>query len=468
MPIPRAPHAVQALLVLALLGGCKSKQSVTQAEQPVSTGAERPAWVRSRPISDADYVGIGLCPKTRPDYQETAKKNALNDLASEISVKVEGNSLLYTLDRKYKFDEEFTSTINTRTNEQLEGYELVDSYESANEYWIYYRLNKAEHARIKAERKRKAIAQATDLYQRARQSLAAGDLKSAFDQDLRALIAMKEYWGESDQVSVDGRDVPLANEVFNDLQRLTSGVRLSVLPERCELNYGNRFKREMLISAAYAGNGAARDLAQLPLTMAYPGLTGKVTETRNTDTEGRARTTVQRVDLDTPAPELLVRLDVDALVSKDLDATFTRPLIGSLTVPELHVAIDRVMPRVFIQASETNMGQPVADAGVALGLKEELTRKGFRFVERAADADMGLNVTASTREGGEASGFFTAYLDVAFSFKDRRTGDTIYEGGRQGVKGIQLTYPKAGLDAYKKAAQDLKKDLVPAMMNALL
>lgn len=457
-----------AALVLLTFAGCTSKRPAADTAHPVGSGPQRPAWVQARPVSATDYVGIGLCPKTRPDYQETAKKNALNDLASEISVRVEGNSLLYTLDRKSAFSEEFTSTINTRTDEQLEGYELVDTYENANEYWIYYRLDKAEHARIKAEKKRKAIAQATDGYQRARQRLAAGDLKGAFDQDLRALIAMKDHWGESDQVEVDGRSVPLANEIFNDLQRLTSGVRLSALPERCALDYANRFRREMLISAAFAGTGGTHDLAQLPLVLTYPGLSGPVGESRNTDSEGHARTTVQRVDLDIAAPELLVRLDVAALVSKDLDPAFTKPLISSLTVPELHVPIDRTMPRVFIRATETNLGQPVADAGVALGLKEELTKKGFRFVERAADADMSLDVTAGTREGGEASGFFTAYLDVAFSFKDRRTGDTIYEGGRQGVKGIQLTYPKAGLDAYKKAAQDLRKDLVPAMMNALL
>ncbi|MFT3885198.1 MAG: LPP20 family lipoprotein [Flavobacteriales bacterium] len=448
---------------------CKHRAAVVRTgEAPVSTEAQRPAWVQARPVSAGDYIGIGLCPKTRPDYQESAKKNALNDLASEISVKVEGNSLLYTLDRKYAFDEQFTSTINTRTSEQLEGYELVDTYENAGEYWTYYRLSKAEHARIKAEKKARAIGQATDGYGRAQQSLAAGDLKGAFDQDLRALIVMKDYWGENDQVTLNGRQVPLANEVFNDLQRLTSGVRLSALPERCGLNYGNRFKREMLVSAAYAGGGSPRALAQLPLVLSYPGAGGKVTEMKHTDAEGRIRGTVQRVDPDAPAPELLIRLDVDALVSKDLDPTFTRPLIGSLTVPELHVPMDREMPRVFLRGDLTNMGQPVPDAAPALGLKEELTRRGFRFVERASDADLLLDLKASTREGGEASGFYTAYLDVSFSFKDRRTGDTIYEGGRQGVKGIQLTYAKAGLDAYKKADQDLRQELVPAMLNALL
>jgi LPP20 lipoprotein len=403
-----------------------------------------------------------------PHHQESAKKTALNDLASEISVRVEGNSLLFTLDQKNSFDETFTSTVNTRTSEQLEGYELVDTWQNDQEYWVYYQLNKSEHARIKAERKRKAIAQATDGYQRAQQSLVQGDLKGAFDQDLRALIAMKEYWGESDLVTLGGKEVPMANELFADLQRLTNGVRLSALPERCDLSYANRFKREMLFSAAFKEGTVDRDLIQLPLITSYPGTSGKVTESKNTDTEGRVRTSVQHVELDHVGVELLIRLNVDELVSKDLDPVFTKPLLASLTIPELHVPIDRVMPKVFVQATETNMGQAVSEAGVALGLKEELSNKGFRFVNKASDADLVLELKSSTRQGGEASGFFTAFLDVAYTFRDRRSDEVVAEGGKQGVKGIQLDYTKAGMDAYKKAGQELRKGLATTMINALL
>lgn len=451
---------------MALLA-CKGHKEVVITD-PVPQEPVRPAWVNARPVDDYYYIGIGLCPQSRPDHQETAKKNALNDLASEISVKVEGNSLLYTLDRKYSFDEEFTSTINTSTSEQLEGFELVDSWQNGTEHWVYYRLSKAEHARIKAEKKRQAISQATDFFTRAKGGIAAGDLKGAVDNDLRALLAMKNYWGESDVVNMDGRDVPLANEIYAHLGSLTAGIRLSALPERCDLNYGNRFKREMLLSADYAGAQGTRDLAQLPLVIEYPGSTGKVTELRSTDAEGRMRVPVQHVSLEVAAPELLVKPDMAALVSDDLDATFVKPLIGSLTVPELRVAIDRTLPRVFMKSVETNLGLPVGDAGVAFALREELTKRGFRIVDREGDADLLLNLTSTTREGGSSSGFFTAYLDVNFSFRDRKNGEVVHEGGKQGVKGVQLAYDKAGLDAYKKAAQDLRKEVIPAMIGALL
>ncbi len=455
----------QGLVFLLLLSACRARQTVQPPEPAGQVELPKPAWVTGRPVSSADYIGIGIASKTRPDYQETAKKNALNDLASEISVQVEGNSLLYTLDRKYKFDEEFTSTIRTSTQERLEGYELVDTYESGSEYWMYYRLDKEAHARAKAARKQQAIDQATDLYKRARAGLAAGDLRTAFDLDLRALVAMKDYWGENDLVPIGERSVPLANELFNDLQRMAGGVHLAVLPERCALDWSNRFRRELLITASFAAGGKA--LPQLPLIIGFPGAEGKVNESRNTDADGRARITIQRVSLAAAAPEAVVELDLKALVSKDIDPAFTAPLLGSLAVPAVHVPIDRLLPKVFFTGHERNLGQVLGNDPLALVLKEELTAKGFRAVDCPVDADLVVEVVADTRPAGESSGFFTAVLDETIKVIDRRSGETIHEAGKQGIKGIQLDHGKAGMDAYKKAAQEVRAEVVPALLNAL-
>jgi hypothetical protein len=456
------------LLLFALLS-CKGSQPVAKpGESAVNTGAERPSWVRSRPVGDAFYIGIGRAVKSLPEPHETARKNALNELASEISVTIEGNSLLHSFERRNQFDETFTSTIKTRTNEQIEGFEQVDAWENDTEYWVYYRLSKGEHARLKAARKQRAIDTAKDLYQRSRTSLSGGDLRAAFDQCLRALIAMRDHWGENDQVDLDGRRVPLANELYNELQRLTSGIRFSILPERVELGYEQQFRREVLIGARYEGNGAAYDLHQLPVSISWPGVSGRVVELKNTDADGHVRTTVQQVSTAGSSPELLVRLDQDALVSRELDQSLVRPLVASLTIPEKRAPIDLRMPRVFMRSTETNLGQPYNDGGVALAIREELTRAGFRFVDRQNDADLIMELNASTRQGGDSNGFYTTFLDVNFSFRDRRTQEVVHEGGRQGVKGVQLDHVRAGIEAYKKAIQDVRKELVPSMMASIL
>lgn len=454
-----------ALIAALAFVACKGRE---QAQPPpAQTQETTPAWVRSRPVSSEYYVGIGLGSKARGDAQESARKSALDQLAQEISVRVEGNSLLFTADGRNRFDESFSSTIRTTSSEQLEGYELVDAYENATEYWIYYRLSKSEHARLKAERKGRAVATALDLHQRSRASIAAGNLREAMDLDLRALVAMKPYWGENDLAEVEGKQVPLANEIFAHLQALTSGIRLSVLPERIDLDYANHFRREVLIAASFGDNGRSRDLPQLPLRITYDGLDGAVAEQKNTDAEGRLRTSVQRAAAVQTGNELVVRPDMDALVSKEYEPVVVKALVGSLSVPEARAAIGLRMPRVHMRATETNLGAAVGDAGLAPVLREELTRAGFRMVDREADADLLLALTCSTRKGGEANGFHTVFLDASWSFRDRRTNETVKDGVKQNVKGIQLNPEKAGLDAYKKAAQDVRKEIVPAILNAL-
>lgn len=452
--------------LLLLAGACKPAQHVQQPPPPAP--AVRPAWVDGRPVTGAYYVGIGIAPKNRPDFQEAAKQNALNDLASEISVTVEGNSLLYTLDTRGQFTDSYTSTVRTRTSQQLEGFELVDSWDSGTELWTYYRLSKAEHARLLAEKKRAAVAQAIDLHTRSRAALDAGDLPGAFDQELRALIALRDHWGEADRTEIDGRSVVLANELHAGLQGLTAGLTLGSLPERCVLEPANGHRRELLIRARHGTSGVLRDMAQVPLSASYPGSAGKVSVAKRTDADGHARITVEGVSLEAPAPELLVRLDLDALVNGAGDPAIVRTLTASLSVPELHVPIDLRMPRVLLKADERAYGSALANAGVALALREELASRGFRFVDREAESDLVIVLAADTREGGTTSGFYTAFLDITLTCTDRRTGELVHQTGRQGMKGVQLAYDKAALEAYKKGAQDLRQDLVPALIAAIL
>jgi hypothetical protein len=59
-----------------------------------------------------------------------------------------------------------------------------------------------------------------------------------------------------------------------------------------------------------------------------------------------------------------------------------RPMLASLTVPEKRAPIDMQMPRVFMRTTETNLGHSPLGWRLSLVLREELTRRGFRFVER--------------------------------------------------------------------------------------
>ena len=80
----------------------------------VSLGwAQTPDWLQERPMGAFDYIGIGSATKDQSNYQEIAKRNALAELASEIEVTVEANSLLTVMERDMQSVSTFTQMVQT-------------------------------------------------------------------------------------------------------------------------------------------------------------------------------------------------------------------------------------------------------------------------------------------------------------------------------------------------------------------
>jgi len=131
-----------ASLIIALSTGCSSSKKVTAPVEP-----PKPSWATSRPIDGAYYIGIGVASKLNNPlgFREEAKRSALNELASEIEVTVNSNSMLYSVEKQGQLQDEFKSFTQLKTNTQIENVELVGDYESSTEYWMFYRLSKAQY-----------------------------------------------------------------------------------------------------------------------------------------------------------------------------------------------------------------------------------------------------------------------------------------------------------------------------------
>ena len=95
----------------------------------VTALAQSPEWISNRPTSDAHYIGIAPASKNNTSYRKIAKRNALDDLLSEIRVTVQSVSILNQMDKNGTFKEEFESIIKSTVADEIENLELVDTYE---------------------------------------------------------------------------------------------------------------------------------------------------------------------------------------------------------------------------------------------------------------------------------------------------------------------------------------------------
>ena len=95
-------HFFSFVCITFLLVSCTTQQNLIEdtPQDPI------PDWVSQHPIDNSYYIGIGSCnKKSYPvDFNSIAKKNALNDMASSVSVRVQGESFLNTMEKLKMLD----------------------------------------------------------------------------------------------------------------------------------------------------------------------------------------------------------------------------------------------------------------------------------------------------------------------------------------------------------------------------
>jgi len=267
------------------IASCKDKKNITQGEKAIIPASPAPDWVNARPHNGAFYIGVGSSSKTSQplDYQNVAKKNALNDLASEISVRVQGQTFLNSLEVNKNFSEEFISTISTTTDEKIENFEVVGIWENDKEYWTYYRLSKSEYLRQKSEKKNKALSAANDFYLKGRAAESVANIPVAFDMYMRGLFAMKAYWNDVNEYLSDTGMIYLDNEIFSSLQRIGTGLSIKSDRPKITLSAANAYQVNVPVKIEYEGKAAKG------ITLAWSYLRAEYFKPRNglTDDSGR-------------------------------------------------------------------------------------------------------------------------------------------------------------------------------------
>ncbi len=227
--------------------------------------AQKPTWVSNRPNSASHYIGVASASKNNTNYQTIAKRNALNDLLSEIRVTIQSVSILNQMDKNGTFKEEYQSTIKATVADEIENLELVDTYEDQENYWIYYRILKSEYANQKQRNREKAQRMALQFYERAQNAEKSKNYVTAIDFYLQSLLAIKAYWGENIEVTYQGKSIYLAVDSYANLQELLDKINL--VPNVNALNFSSNIENKLLVIKVEDQENVA--IAKIPLLVTY-------------------------------------------------------------------------------------------------------------------------------------------------------------------------------------------------------
>jgi hypothetical protein len=428
----------------------------------------QPSWVTKRPIDPVYYIGIGAAQKTKgsTDYIQKAKDNALNDLASGITVTVSSEIMRKVVETNASIEDNFKSQIQTSAKAELEGVEWVDTYDGDGQYWVYCRISREAYEAAKQRRIRNALKLSADLYTTGQKFEQENNVARALTYYVQSLSPMEKYLGEPLETEIGGKKVILVNEIFSSLQNLLGQIELTSLTPKQDGKVGMALKKPFEVTATLTGSKAG-PVVNLPLMFTFIRGSGEMVKNNSTDNTGDAKCDIHKITASDRIQIVEAKIFLAGMISADSSSVILSAVLNSLSVPSTRMVLTVTGLEVYVDADESQFGAKMKQPRIEPAIKNKLAEQGFAFTNDMANATVVINIKADSRRGSETMGLCVSYVDATVSVLDMRSGEEIYKNSMNNVKGISDTFEKGAFKAFDEAAKNVVDGLVPKLVEKI-
>lgn len=443
--------------MFAVFVSCKSKKEVVQVEE-----VKVPNWVSSRPNDGFKYIGVGVAEKGKgSNYQMDAKKNALYDLSSEIKVNISSNSVLYTVQNNNNFNENFNSLINLSNTDNIEGYQLVDSYENEKQYWIYYQLDKQEYANQKAQKKQQIISKATNLINLSFNDEKNKDFSACLKKRIQAFGVLTPYLSE--EINFDPSQTNGIKSVFDLTSIIQQQLQSITLVQQKELQVLKPYQQNYAPLLFSLELKTKTPLQNFPFIVSSDEEKIRVTEKTSTNDKGELQLKVNYVEPINQAAAFALSPDISSLMGSDsLGRAGIIVLKQFIQTPSLKIQARVNNITIFVTATEKNFGKPTGLNLIEAIIGQKFTGQEVQIVSKPEDADYIIESIAETQEDISSDILESNYkiklaaLVISLQLKNNLTKEVIYKTQVNDVYGYANNIEKAGMNAYSNPKLNTK------------
>jgi len=434
-------------------------------------GRRRPKWVKKRPISSEYFIGISVVKKDVDNYMQLAKNKALQDLASQISIQISSNSVLHQFEDNTSFKEEFESQVQTSLAQDLEGYELVGSWNNkrGNEYWEYYRLSRKQYELLKRLKLNKAKKLAQNYYEEALKYEKKLDLLQALSYYAKSIDALKKHLDEDLSVMTFEGRVNLGTEIYKRIQNLYARTQLIPEKKNIKIEISTSVKEPFFVKALWTGDSGEEPLTNLPLAFDFVTGGGLLNKSVNTDEFGYASSYLTRVTSKQKLQEIEVSMNLSSILNPDdEDYELYKMFLTPELAPKCKIILNVERLKALMIFSEKIFGEDSKRSILKNAIKKELSANFFSFTDDKDRANVVLDVKTNVTKGEIKEGrnykVHIVYLDCYFTLTDMKTGFEIFNDAIYEVKGMKpVSYNYAVKEAYEQAVEEIHNSIIPKL-----
>ncbi len=383
--------------LLLIIWGCSGSKKIQQNLLP--------AWIKQRPTSDEYYVGIGSAKKSATDYMQSAKQNALADLASDISVFISSRSVIEAFQLQQKFAESFASTIQAETQKQLDGYELVDTYDDGQNYWVYYRLSKNDYQRKLENKKNEAIQISFDYFKKAKTALNNHEPQTALNLLIRSLEPIKPYFNQTLTVVYNNDSIYLGNEIVQLIVQTLNNIVI-IGPREITSKLGQPIDPQKL---TYQVLYQLKPVSSIPIGFELKN-SSTPSKKLNSDASGNVSFGVEALRTRKNVEFAQVKLDFETIVRQSTNDLLIRKMLNRFAVPTTETQINVIKPTIFIESIEEIFNNPQPDKPILTILQKKFLSEGFIITSDVNDADFIISIQSNAINQGRQDSYYRIEL----------------------------------------------------------
>lgn len=448
------------LSIIIILSSCGSSKKLSKHEEQMLTA---PEWVKARPINNLYYIGISKVSKiTYPsNYREAAKRVALNDLASEISVTIESNSLVSTFEDNAGYKSEFSRYIKMEMQKDLSGYQLVSSFETEEMYMVYYRLSKSKWAEIQAKKKQAAVGRSYTAYQQSINDKAELNYISSINASITALLELKKYWNEPTYYQNEGENRRLDIDIRESIVNTLSEIELKYEPTKLVLDATNKYSGKLNISVV---NANGDKLSGFPIRVNYRK-TSLPFQTIIYSKKTNVVTDINSVKYKTNNLFLYLQFEKERIIRiKNEDKKLLKFMTDAFQNNSIKIPINYVLPNIYISSNKekSQYYHHIKDA-----LQQSLGKQNFSVVNSKKNAELYFKINIHETNSKSSTKIKSSYLTYSIEVKNK-AGVTEYTYSSDSYKGVDYTLEGAKDKSYQNAAEDIDGGSFKSMLQAII
>ena len=420
-----------------------------------------PEWVKEYPVSETHYTGIGIADRsTHPlDYIKIAQQNALQNLMSQIKVTISSQSVFLQMERENGYEEDFKSNIEVKAKEILEGYELVSTYTQSNEYWVYYQLSKQKYHETRNARIQEAIEESKYFLNKA--VLYSTPYKDKYIYYVQALAKLEPYLSEPLLTEFDRENVYLGSEIIARFRSYVDDYQLYCLSKKISAMIGNTVSK-IDIAVEYEGNR----LSNIPLMAVSADLELK-NLSKSSNENGVFTTSVPKIKSTQAVQKIEAGINFQEWLDEGTKSEFIQKLFKSVKTHQISIPIYVYTPTVFVSSEEKHFNIDKKESELRFAAESALTKMGFTPVGNKNEAQLIMNISADTQKSREIKNqkMFTAFLNMSVQVKDLQ-GRIVFSDNITKLKGIQLDFNQADLNAYQLAKDEISNTIIADFVDS--